>query len=151
MARRTFFALLAIFSRFFAIFSGYRRFFRWVTTVFWSCGGSFGVRGNCSELRRIFFGVTTGVFFGGRGGLLDNRLGFRPVRERSCYPGVLTGADPEEGGSVLSSLRLRRPSGCGFRRCRGGTPAAVAGMPGSDRVSVRSRRGSRGGFRQPRS
>ena len=34
-------------------------------TVFGVADG-LGVRGNCSELRRIFFGVTTGVFFGGR-------------------------------------------------------------------------------------
>ena len=54
MARRTFFALLAIFSWFFAIFSGQRRFFRWVMTVFWSCGWSFGVRGFSSVVAEDF-------------------------------------------------------------------------------------------------
>ena len=74
MARRTFFALLAIFSWFFAIFSG---------------------------LRRIFFGVTTGVFFGGQ-----RRSSLRSLR-------VSARAALEE--QLPRRPHLRRPRGRGFR------------------------------------
>ena len=72
------------------------------------------MRGNCSELRRIFFGVTTGVFFGGRGGLLDDRLGFRPApRQRSSYTVGLPCASPEAGGSGgVEAGFLRQWPGC---------------------------------------
>ena len=66
------------------------------------------MRGNCSELRR---------FFGGRGvGFLYDHSGFRPVRERSCYPSVLTCAGPEAGGSGgVEAGFLRQWPGCRVR------------------------------------
>ena len=66
------------------------------------------MRGNCSELRRSF---------GGRGvGFLYDHSGFRPVRERSCHPGVLTCAGTEAGGSGgVEEGFLRQWPGCRVR------------------------------------
>ena len=74
MARRTFFALLAIFSCFFAIFFGVLRFFRWVMTVFWSRGGSRGA----GEL----FGVAEDFFRSDNGGFLRWSADFLRVSVR---------------------------------------------------------------------
>ena len=91
MARRTFFALLAIFSWFFAIFLGWRRFVRWVMTVFWSCGGSRGA----GEL----FGVAV-VFRWSRRG-----FSLRSLRVSARAREELLPRRPH----------LRRPRGRGFR------------------------------------
>ena len=46
-----------------------------------------------------FSGDGGGFLRGGDEGFLYDHSGFRPVRERSCYPGVLPCASPEAGGS----------------------------------------------------
>ena len=120
----------------FCDFFGIAEVFSVVAEVFFGgCGGSRGA-GELLGVAEVFWAGDDGFLRGGGGGFLYDYSGFRPVRERNCYPGVLTCADPEAGGSG---------------GVEAGTPAAVAGMPGAARVSVRSRRGSRGGFRQPRS
>ena len=87
---------------------------------FWELRMVFRGAGELFGVAEVFWAGDDGFLRGGGGGFLYDYSGFRPVRERNCSPGVLTCADPEAGGSVLSSLRLRRPSGYGFRRCRGG-------------------------------
>ena len=56
--------------------------------VFRGAGELFGVAED-------FLGGGRRFFRGGGGGFLYDHSGFRPVRERRCYPGVLTCADPE--------------------------------------------------------
>ena len=91
------------------------RDFLGVTTVF-----SVGDDGFL-ELRRVSGcgGIVRncGGFFGGRGGgFLYDHSGFRPVRERSCYPSVLPCTSPEAGGSGgVEAGFLRQWPGCRVR------------------------------------
>ena len=63
--------------------------------------GFFGVAeglsgaGELFGIAEDFFRGDDGFLRGGGGGFLYDHSGFRPVRERSCYLGVLTCADPE--------------------------------------------------------
>ena len=112
MARRTFFALLAIFSWFFAIFWWRRRIFRWVTTVFWSCGWPrgagelFGVAEVFSGWRRGFSDEAAGnVLLGGAPGASSLLLNTKASQEAACSRApatIVPGPEPELHGAGVS-------------------------------------------------
>ena len=99
MARRTFFALLAIFSWFFAIFSELRWVFRWVMTVFGVADGLSG-RGGIVRSCGGFLGWVTTVFSGWR-----RRFSLRSLRVSARAREELLPRRPH----------LRRPRSRGFR------------------------------------
>ena len=77
------------------------------------------VRGNCSELRRIFFGVTTGVFFGSCGGLF--RDGGEGLAIRQAGDVLLGGASG--AGSLLLNTKASQEAACSR------APAAIVPGP----------------------
>ena len=84
-----------------------------------------------------FFEIAEIFSVGGGGGFLYDHSGFRPVRERNCYPGVLPCADPAAAGSGgIEEGYLRQWPGCRvrleFQRGHDGGRAEVSVSLGHD-------------------